>query len=46
MVACDISQRFEEHVKISASVSKSEVDWETHKRVAGSRLSESRAEGN
>jgi hypothetical protein len=46
LVTDDISQRFEEHVKISASVSKSEVDWETHKRVAGSRLSESRAQGN
>src|SRR5580693_2890512 len=31
----DIGQRLEKHVEISADVSKSEVDWETHKRVAG-----------
>ncbi len=43
LVTDDISQRFEEHVE---SVAKSEVDWETHKRAAGSRLSESRAQSN
>ena len=42
----DISQRFEKHVEINADVSKSKVDWETHKRVAGSRLSKSGAQNN